>query len=149
MHLIYNKTGHENVCINLFVVKEGAMQICLNFKNDCFMRLYRRRRAISFVLTQSLTKVKTLCSLFQPPRYAPTASYEVSNTPFQRSGLCMTCIVLFIRHQDRSCTGLLSKLPKVALSYYQLYGKGTERTCLQERRSFVGDARPFHQHRQE
>jgi|GEM_PF-4710648 len=43
-----------------------------------FMRLYRRRRATSFLLTEKKQKVKTVCSLFKPPRFAMEAPFDVS-----------------------------------------------------------------------
>ena len=68
--------------------------------------------AISFVLTQSLTKVKTVRDLFQPPRYTPEVSYKVSNTQSLRTRLCMNLHCARCTSARRELHGLVVQIPK-------------------------------------
>src|SRR5690606_2824138 len=75
--------GVERTSTDFNGVERSFSVFCLNKTEDFviqfFMRLCRRRRATNFFLIKSLTKIKTVCSLFKPPRFAMEAPFDVSN----------------------------------------------------------------------
>src|SRR5690606_39742220 len=89
-----------------------------------------RRRAISFVLTQSLTKVKTVRNLFQPPRYTPEAPFAMPPTHNPHARTEKTCIVRSVSQQDESFTGLLSKFRTAKQASGSCSWLGTDATLV-------------------